>query len=140
MELNLSLRSARVAVSFLAVFLLICVLVAPATAIWLTLPSSGTKCVSEEIQSNVVVLADYVVIDDSIDIQHHYPTISASVFWLASTFHFIFSSLFCFTDAWLLYSFLKFILIYFISLLKIQLIIKFSKGRKRWDEFYFRKL
>ncbi|CAK8578694.1 unnamed protein product [Lathyrus sativus] len=33
-------------------------------AIWLTLPSSGTKCVSEEIQNNVVVLADYVVVPD----------------------------------------------------------------------------
>lgn len=33
-----------------------------ALAIWLTVPSTGTKCVSEEIQHNVVVLADYVVI------------------------------------------------------------------------------
>ncbi|OWM90163.1 hypothetical protein CDL15_Pgr006484 [Punica granatum] len=33
-------------------------------AIWLTIPSSGTKCVSEEIQSNVVVLADYYIVDD----------------------------------------------------------------------------
>ncbi|KAK7412068.1 hypothetical protein VNO78_03514 [Psophocarpus tetragonolobus] len=33
-------------------------------AIWITLPSSGaTKCVSEEIQNNVVVLGDYVVLD-----------------------------------------------------------------------------
>ncbi|KAI9200861.1 hypothetical protein LWI28_014154 [Acer negundo] len=36
-----------------------------AEAIWLTIPSSGTKCVSEEIQNNVVVLADYHVIDDA---------------------------------------------------------------------------
>lgn len=33
-------------------------------AIWLSLPASGTKCVSEEIQNNVVVLADYVVVSD----------------------------------------------------------------------------
>lgn len=33
-------------------------------AIWLNLPSSGTKCVSEEIQNNVVVLADYLVISE----------------------------------------------------------------------------
>lgn len=33
-------------------------------SIWLNLPSSGTKCVSEEIQTNVVVLADYYVISD----------------------------------------------------------------------------
>ncbi|KAK8495250.1 hypothetical protein V6N11_000640 [Hibiscus sabdariffa] len=31
-------------------------------AIWLNLPKTGTKCVSEEIHSNVVVLADYVVV------------------------------------------------------------------------------
>ncbi|KAG4958929.1 hypothetical protein AAZX31_13G065400 [Glycine max] len=33
-----------------------------AEAVWLTLPTSGTKCLSEEIQSNVVVLADYYVV------------------------------------------------------------------------------
>ncbi|CAH2033571.1 unnamed protein product, partial [Thlaspi arvense] len=34
-------------------------------AIWLTIPASGgTKCISEEIQSNVVVLADYYVVDE----------------------------------------------------------------------------
>ncbi|XP_047153533.1 transmembrane emp24 domain-containing protein p24delta4-like [Vigna umbellata] len=37
-------------------------LVPSALAIWLTVPATGTKCVSEEIQHNVVVLADYVVI------------------------------------------------------------------------------
>ncbi|KAM7507728.1 hypothetical protein LguiA_018181 [Lonicera macranthoides] len=31
--------------------------------VWLDLPSSGTKCVSEDIQNNVVVLADYSVIN-----------------------------------------------------------------------------
>ncbi|KAK8488039.1 hypothetical protein V6N13_062585 [Hibiscus sabdariffa] len=31
-------------------------------AVWLNLPKTGTKCVSEEIHSNVVVLADYVVV------------------------------------------------------------------------------
>ncbi|KAG6396396.1 hypothetical protein SASPL_142544 [Salvia splendens] len=46
-------------------------------AIWLSLPASGTKCVSEEIQSNVIVLADYVVISD--DHVHAGPTISAKV-------------------------------------------------------------
>ncbi|KAJ1380168.1 GOLD domain [Sesbania bispinosa] len=33
-------------------------------AVWLTIPSSGTKCLSEEIQTNVVVLADYYVVTD----------------------------------------------------------------------------
>lgn len=48
-----------------------------AEAIWLTIPNSGTKCVSEEIQNNVVVLADYYVIDEKNP--DHIPTISARV-------------------------------------------------------------
>lgn len=35
-----------------------------AEAVWLDLPPGGTKCVSEEIQPNVVVLADYSLLDD----------------------------------------------------------------------------
>ncbi|XP_041014751.1 transmembrane emp24 domain-containing protein p24delta3-like [Juglans microcarpa x Juglans regia] len=46
-------------------------------AIWLTVPTATTKCVSEEIQNNVVVLGDYVVISD--DPSHPIPTISAKV-------------------------------------------------------------
>lgn len=46
-------------------------------AIWLNLPPTGTKCVSEEVHINVVVLADYVVIPD--DHSHQTPTISAKV-------------------------------------------------------------
>ncbi|KAG9455966.1 hypothetical protein H6P81_000474 [Aristolochia fimbriata] len=47
------------------VFLLCCIAILPSSrAIWLNLPSSGTKCVSEEIQSNVVVLCDYMVISE----------------------------------------------------------------------------
>lgn len=45
-------------------------------AIWLTLPATGTKCVSEEIQNNVVVLADYVVVSEE---HGHIPTISVKV-------------------------------------------------------------
>ncbi|KAH9751714.1 hypothetical protein WN944_006395 [Citrus x changshan-huyou] len=45
-------------------------------AIWLNLPATGTKCVSEEIQNNVVVLADYVVVSDD---HSHIPTISVKV-------------------------------------------------------------
>ncbi|XWS23770.1 hypothetical protein CRYUN_Cryun28dG0043900 [Craigia yunnanensis] len=48
-----------------------------AEAIWLTIPGSGTKCVSEEIQSNVVVLAEYYVIDENNP--DHIPIISARV-------------------------------------------------------------
>ncbi|KAK7247314.1 hypothetical protein RIF29_42195 [Crotalaria pallida] len=53
-------------------------LVPSALAIWLTLPSSGTKCVSEEIQSNVVVLADYIVIPNRND-DFGSPTIALKV-------------------------------------------------------------
>ncbi|KAJ8466366.1 hypothetical protein OPV22_028918 [Ensete ventricosum] len=50
-------------------FLLWPLLLAPGTtAVWLNLPASGTKCVSEEIQPNVVVIADYVVTSDGADI------------------------------------------------------------------------
>lgn len=46
-------------------------------SIWLNLPSSGAKCVSEEIHTNVVVLADYYVISD--DHTSHEPKISIKV-------------------------------------------------------------
>lgn len=46
-------------------------------AIWINLPSSGTKCVSEEIQTNVVVLTDYTVVPD--DGAYEIPTISVKV-------------------------------------------------------------
>ncbi|XP_030545135.1 transmembrane emp24 domain-containing protein p24delta5-like isoform X2 [Rhodamnia argentea] len=47
-------------------------------AVWLTIPSSGTKCVSEEIQSNVVVLADYYIVDEE-HAHLHTATISSRV-------------------------------------------------------------
>ncbi|KAM7478873.1 hypothetical protein LguiA_027086 [Lonicera macranthoides] len=52
----------------------ILLLVQEGYAIWLSLPGTGTKCVSEEIQNNVVVLADYVVISDN----HVHPTPSVA--------------------------------------------------------------
>ncbi|KAK4476859.1 hypothetical protein RD792_016022 [Penstemon davidsonii] len=57
--------------------LILLYLVQSSEAVWLNVPASGTKCVSEEIQNNVVVLSDYVVISD-----HHVhpnPTISVKV-------------------------------------------------------------
>ncbi|XP_010549106.1 PREDICTED: transmembrane emp24 domain-containing protein p24delta3-like [Tarenaya hassleriana] len=45
-------------------------------AIWLNVPATGTKCVSEEIQSNVVVLADYLVISEDHSVL---PTLSVKV-------------------------------------------------------------
>ncbi|TYH65431.1 hypothetical protein ES332_D06G055500v1 [Gossypium tomentosum] len=70
------------AACFLPIFLVLCLtrnsnILPVAEAIWLTIPSSGTKCVSEEIQSNVVVLGDYYVIDENNP--DHIPTISARV-------------------------------------------------------------
>ncbi|WCJ35301.1 Transmembrane emp24 domain-containing protein p24delta3 [Euphorbia peplus] len=44
--------------------------------LWLTLPTTGTKCVSEELHSNVVVLGDYVVVSDD---HSHLPAISIKV-------------------------------------------------------------
>lgn len=72
-------RSARSEMLLVLLFSFMGLLVPSAKAIWLTLPSSGTKCVSEEIQTNVVVLADYYVIDDSIDHHQNIPTISVRV-------------------------------------------------------------
>ncbi|ERN07584.1 transmembrane emp24 domain-containing protein p24delta3 [Amborella trichopoda] len=46
-------------------------------AVWLTLPPSGTKCVSEEIQNNVVVVADYAVLSE--DPSHEGATVSVKV-------------------------------------------------------------
>ncbi|WOL00454.1 transmembrane emp24 domain-containing protein p24delta3 [Canna indica] len=46
-------------------------------AVWLNLPASGTKCVSEEIQPNVVVLADYAVVHEGQ--AENLPTIAAKV-------------------------------------------------------------
>ncbi|PON59846.1 TMP21-related [Parasponia andersonii] len=76
-------RWALMASALFALFWSMGLLVTPASAIWLTIPSSGTKCVSEEIQSNVVVLADYYVVHDVVDANQeppqHIPTISARV-------------------------------------------------------------
>jgi hypothetical protein len=43
--------------------------------VWLDIPQSATKCVSEEIQSNVVVIGDYSVL-----YEHHLnPTVTVKV-------------------------------------------------------------
>ncbi|KAB8110808.1 hypothetical protein EE612_048242 [Oryza sativa] len=48
---------------------------AGARAVWLEIPPSATKCVSEEIQSNVVVIGDYSVL-----YEHHLnPTVTIKV-------------------------------------------------------------
>ncbi|KAK7301335.1 hypothetical protein RJT34_12198 [Clitoria ternatea] len=45
-------------------------------AVWFTIPASRTKCVSEEIHANVVVLADYYVLNDETSSVH---TVSVKV-------------------------------------------------------------
>jgi len=51
-------------ITMLVLFLCLTSLFLKTEAIWLTIPSSGTKCVSEDIQTHVVVLADYYVVTD----------------------------------------------------------------------------
>ncbi|PKA56096.1 Transmembrane emp24 domain-containing protein p24delta3 [Apostasia shenzhenica] len=72
-------RSAMVlpGIFFLFLPLLVLSLIPGAGAIWINLPASGTKCVLEEIQPNVVVLADYSVVPENPS--HDHPSISAKV-------------------------------------------------------------
>ncbi|KAL0348259.1 UNVERIFIED_CONTAM: Transmembrane emp24 domain-containing protein p24delta3 [Sesamum angustifolium] len=66
----------RAGANVLPVLLLI--LLRRSDAVWLTLPASGNKCVSEEIHNNIVVLGDYAVISDAEDL-NSLPTISTKV-------------------------------------------------------------
>ncbi|XP_020226965.1 transmembrane emp24 domain-containing protein p24delta3 [Cajanus cajan] len=74
-DMNLSSRTPN------PLLLLLCfttLLLLRTEAVWLTIPSKGTKCMSEEIQSHVVVLADYYVVADDVK-GHPLQTISAKV-------------------------------------------------------------
>ncbi|KAJ0257576.1 Transmembrane emp24 domain-containing protein p24delta5 [Hirschfeldia incana] len=74
----MSIRGGLVAFSPILTAVLFLLTVNHGEAIWLTIPpTGGTKCVSEEIQSNVVVLADYYVVDEHNP--EHTPAISAKV-------------------------------------------------------------
>lgn len=81
-------------------FLLLLLMITPtAKAVWIDLPSTGTKCISEEIQRNVVVLADYYVIGDAEVHSERLPTISVKVslplpLWASW-------SVYCFWKVWL---------------------------------------
>ncbi|KAG0482630.1 hypothetical protein HPP92_010714 [Vanilla planifolia] len=59
----------------LIVLLLLMSRVSVIGALWIDVPASGTKCVSEEIQPNVIVLADYKLISED----SRNATISATV-------------------------------------------------------------
>nr|XP_043629381.1 transmembrane emp24 domain-containing protein p24delta3-like [Erigeron canadensis] len=69
-------RVATAGVLILILFI-ITVMVEKSESVWMNLPKSGSKCVTEEIHNNVVVVGDYVVISD--DHLHPTPTISAKV-------------------------------------------------------------
>ncbi|KAG2303535.1 hypothetical protein Bca4012_062280 [Brassica carinata] len=74
----MSIRGGFVAFSPILAVVLFLLTVNHGEAIWLTIPpTGGTKCVSEEIQSNVVVLADYYVVDEQNP--EHTPAISSKV-------------------------------------------------------------
>ncbi|KAK9073935.1 hypothetical protein SSX86_006529 [Deinandra increscens subsp. villosa] len=68
-------ENARVLLPLL--LLLMLVRVQNGESVWLNLPSSGTKCVSEELHNNVVVVGDYAVVSD--DHEHLTPIISSKV-------------------------------------------------------------
>ena len=80
MAQNLTSRARAVCSVLVVVVLFLTTNLVPVTeAIWLTIPTSGTKCVSEEIQNHVVVLADYYVVVDEAPQQYRTPTISVKV-------------------------------------------------------------
>lgn len=56
---------------------------AGAEAVWLEIAPAGSKCVSEEIQSNVIVIGDYSVLYEH---HHAHPTVSVKVtiVWVGS--------------------------------------------------------
>lgn len=54
---------------------------AGAGAVWLEIAPSGTKCVAEEIRSNVVVIGDYSVLYEH---QQVHPTVSVKVIHLCT--------------------------------------------------------
>ncbi|KAL6504891.1 hypothetical protein OROHE_023649 [Orobanche hederae] len=64
-----------------ALILAVAVVFPAARGIWLDLPSSGVKCLSEELHSNVVVLADYYAFySDQVDLNSTLtPSISVKV-------------------------------------------------------------
>ncbi|XBH98424.1 hypothetical protein VPH35_127939 [Triticum aestivum] len=65
-------RPALVVGALVAALMMLC-----AEAVWLDLPPTGTKCVSEEIQPNVVVVADYMLMYEAHATAH--PTVAVKV-------------------------------------------------------------
>ncbi|XP_061356513.1 transmembrane emp24 domain-containing protein p24delta3-like [Gastrolobium bilobum] len=78
MAKDINLNSVLTTITLLLLLCFSNFMVPQTEAVWLTIPSSGTKCISEEIQTHVVVLADYYVVEDEVK-GHQLPTISAKV-------------------------------------------------------------
>ncbi|KAG6792516.1 hypothetical protein POTOM_001667 [Populus tomentosa] len=78
----MGVRGKLVLVCILGVLICSCNLFMVSEAVWLNLPASGTKCVSEEIHNNVVVLVDYVVVSDN---HSHIPSISVKIYYMSSS-------------------------------------------------------
>lgn len=78
MARNCDSRAGVTALSLILLCLTISNNIVPvAEAIWLSIPNSGTKCVSEEIQNGVVVLADYYVLNE--EHPEHHVTVTVRV-------------------------------------------------------------
>jgi len=75
-EIEMAARGKMVLGCILGVLICSSNLFTVSQGVWLNLPPTGTKCVSEEIHNNVVVLSDYVVVSDD---HSHIPTISVKV-------------------------------------------------------------
>lgn len=87
-----------------ALMLAIAVVVPAARGLWLELPSSGPKCISEELHNNVVVMGDYFSFYGDQDDYNGTltPTISVKVL---TSFSWSFNLFFFFNEC-LMYSFL----------------------------------
>lgn len=87
-DLNLSSQTRLLVLPLaLCLFCFASRLLPQAEAVWLNIPSSGTKCVSEEIQTHVVVLADYYVVADQVE-DHRLPTVSVRVYSFIFNFYY----------------------------------------------------
>lgn len=110
-------RGAQMIFSLLLTCIFASNVVRKSQAIWLTLPKAArTKCVSEEIHNNVVVLGDYIVVSD--DPTHDTSTISVKVRFIpnALIISFFFPRFFN-TRSWIISWGLRFVLFMYVILL-----------------------
>ncbi|OIW02427.1 hypothetical protein TanjilG_05020 [Lupinus angustifolius] len=80
MEMDMNVKSFGTRMSPMLLFLsftILCVVLPQTHAIWIHIPNSEPKCISEEIHSNVVVLGDYFIFNDHSKGEH--ASVSATV-------------------------------------------------------------